>query len=77
MEGELLFEFDRNEVEKREHRKDCDKHVVIDDRWISCVCFRDHVADEGHDDECEEELCAAQAELQHVRHCCCEDREKV
>lgn len=43
-------------VEERQHRDDGHEHVVVYDRGIAGKCRRDHVADNGHNEESHEEL---------------------
>ena len=45
-----------DEEQQGEHAEDGDEHAVVDDGRVAAVGFGDHVADDGHDEECPEEL---------------------
>ena len=56
VKGKLFLDSSRYQVEKRQHSKDADEDDIVDDRRVATHGFRDHVADEGHDEERPEEL---------------------
>lgn len=45
VECEFLLEGRGNEVEQRQHREDCHKHVIVDYAWVAAEGRRDHVTD--------------------------------
>lgn len=77
MESEGFSKANENGVEQGKHRKDCDEHVVVDNRWVPTERFSDHVADQGHDDQREEKLYDPEAELNHLCHCDCGEFEML
>ena len=60
VDGEALSECGGDKVEEREHAEDRDEHAVIDNRWVATISVRDHVSDQGHDEERPEELVRCQ-----------------
>lgn len=56
------------QVEERQHRENCDKHVVVDDGRVAREGGLDDVADKRHDEESPEELERPQAQIEYLRH---------
>lgn len=54
VDREGVLDRDEGEVEEGQHAEDGHEHVVVDDRWPAG--HGEHVTDEGHADEDEEEL---------------------
>lgn len=63
VDREGVLDRDEGEVEEGQHAEDGDEHVIVDDRGPAG--HGEHVTDEGHADEDEEELRAV-----IVRDCC-------
>ena len=69
---ECFLDCSRNEVEERQHRKDGEKHIVVDDGRVTGEAGRDHVANKRHDEQRPEELQSSHGEVDNRRGTHCE-----
>jgi len=60
-----------DQVEKRKHGEGGHEHVVVDQGGVAGEGHCDHIANERHDDEDEQELRPPQDEVEHSRHHFC------
>lgn len=70
--GDAADECSGDEVEESEHAEDCDEHVVVDNRRVTGVSLSDHVTDQGHDEECPDELEHSHNDVDHACSCHCD-----